>query len=82
MPTDSARIIAGRRSTPPLRLCLSFPDESSVVRLVGAVLMERADEWEVERRPFSVESMRKSTAREPEMLLQLEASPMRLAPIH
>ncbi len=28
-----------------------FPDEASVVRLVGAVLMERADEWEAERRP-------------------------------
>ena len=59
-----------------------FPDDASVVRLVGAVLMERADEWEVERRPFSLESMRKLTAPEPESLLQLEASPMRLAPIH
>ena len=58
-----------------------FPDDSSVVRLVGAVLIERADEWEVERRPFSLESMRKLTAPEPESLL-LEASPMRLAPIH
>jgi putative transposase len=59
-----------------------FPDDASVVRLVGAVLMERADEWEVERRPFSLESMRKLTAPEPADLLQLEASPMRLAPIH
>lgn len=59
-----------------------FPNEASVVRLVGAVLMERADEWEVERRPFSLESMRKLTAPDPEAVLQLEASPMRLAPIH
>jgi putative transposase len=59
-----------------------FPDEASVVRLVGAVLMERADEWEVERRPFSLESMRKLTAPDPGVLLQMEASPLRLAPIH
>ena len=59
-----------------------FPDEASVVRLVGALLLERADEWEVERRPFSLESMRKLTAPDPEALLPIEASPLRLAPIH
>jgi transposase-like protein len=59
-----------------------FPDEAALVRLVGAVLMERADEWEVERRPFSLESMRKLTAPEPEALLLMEASPLRLAPVH
>ncbi len=57
-----------------------FPDEASVVRLVGAVLMERADEWEVERRSFSLESMRKLTAPEPESLFQLEASPHAFGP--
>jgi len=59
-----------------------FPDEASVVRLVGAVLIERADEWEAERRPFSLESMRKLTAPDPAAVLPTEASPLRLAPIH
>jgi putative transposase len=59
-----------------------FPDEASVVRLVGAVLMERSDEWEVERRPFSLESMHKLTAPDAEALLVMEASPLRLAPVH
>lgn len=57
-----------------------FPDDASAIRLVGAVLMERADEWEVERRSFSLESMRKLTAPDPQALLQAEAEPLRLAP--
>lgn len=57
-----------------------FPDEDSAIRLVGAILMERADEWEVERRPFSLESMRKLTAPDLQALLQAEAEPLRLAP--
>ena len=34
-----------------------FPDGSSATRLVGAVLLEIADEWQVGRRYFSLEAM-------------------------
>lgn len=57
-----------------------FPDEPSVIRLVGAVLMETSDEWQVGRRYFSKESMRKLY--EPEMVLVAEPAPLRLAPVH
>jgi putative transposase len=57
-----------------------FPDEAAAVRLIGAVLLEQADEWEVDRRYFSQESMRRLT--EPEPWPLVDATPFRLAPIH
>ncbi len=57
-----------------------FPDADAASRLIGAVLLEQADEWEVDRRYFSHESMRRLL--EPEPLQLAAAAPFRLAPIH
>ena len=57
-----------------------FPDEASVIRLVGSILMEISDEWQIGRRYFSKESMRKLA--EPEKILVAEPAPLRLAPVH
>jgi putative transposase len=56
-----------------------FPDEPSVDRLVGSILMETSDEWQVGRRYFSKESMRKLYA--PNEALVDEPAPLRLAPV-
>jgi hypothetical protein len=36
-----------------------FPDVLSVIRLVGTVLLESDDEWQIEPRHFSLQSMQK-----------------------
>jgi len=57
-----------------------FPDVDAVLRLVGSVLIEIHDEWQAERRYFSLESMAK--LKEPQGLLPVRTEPFRLAPIH
>jgi transposase-like protein len=56
-----------------------FPDEASVLRLVGSVLIEVWDDWQVGKRYFSQESM--ARLKEPELLLVVEPQPLTLAPV-
>jgi putative transposase len=57
-----------------------FPDRDSVIRLVGSLLMETDDEWQIGRRYFSQASMK--ALLEPEPQMDMEALPMPLIPIH
>jgi putative transposase len=57
-----------------------FPDGEAVLRLVGSVLIEIHEEWQAERRYFSLDSMAK--LKEPQSLLPVRTEPLRLAPIH
>jgi len=57
-----------------------FPDEASVIRLVGAILQEQDEEWEVAKRYFSLESMSRLYA--PPPLVMAEPIPFTLAPVH
>jgi putative transposase len=45
-----------------------FPGEPSIVRLIGAVLLEQNDEWQLQHRYMQVEAMAELLAPEPETL--------------
>jgi len=57
-----------------------FPDRNAVIRLVGALLIEIDDEWQIGRRYFSLASMKELL--EPDDETKLAALPIPLAPIH
>lgn len=57
-----------------------FPDRDAVIRLVGALLIEIDDEWQIGRRYFSLASMKELL--EPDDETKLAALPIPLAPVH
>ncbi|MEN8133055.1 MAG: IS256 family transposase [Pseudomonadota bacterium] len=56
-----------------------FPDVPSVIRLVGTLLAEADDEWQIGRRYFSKDSMRQLY--EPDLNILAEPTPLTLAPV-
>ena len=56
-----------------------FPDDASVARLVGSVLIELDDDWQSGRRYFSTESM--AAIYEPDAVVIDAPAPFTMTPI-
>ena len=52
-----------------------FPNEDSIVRLVGAVLLEQNDEWQLQHRYMQVEGMTALATPQIEEVAQLQITP-------
>ncbi len=51
-----------------------FPNEDSIVRLVGAVLLEQNDEWQTQNRYMQIEGMTEMASS------AIEAQPLQITP--
>ena len=48
-----------------------FPNEDCIIRLIGAVLLEQNDEWQIQHRYMQVEAFAQIDAAESDLLLSI-----------
>src|SRR3954465_4554541 len=58
-----------------------FPNEDSITRLIGAVLLEANDEWQLQPRYMKVEGMAELAAPETDEMPQLQITPKAACPM-
>ena len=70
VPWDRVSRRTATESTPRSRVVEIFPNDAAVIRLVGAMMAEQSDEWQVCRRYMSQESLTKVIIEDDEMLIE------------